>query len=576
MLKKRISMLLVAVMIITGIPCMPKAEVSAASKDTYTIDVNDSSYDPRGTGRVTMAKDQGSYGICYAYALASAVETSLIKTGQADSSVDISDMQIAFLTSCYKDQAGPNSSCYVYDEIIKNMNGGSGEPSQWRMHRYGFVDETEMPITLITDKSTFGTWYDRAINYKYKVKRAYEAPAGDIQGTKEIISKCGSVVTSYIVYDYYYNTTLPVYSYNNPTAEKYTNHGIQIVGWDDNYSKDNFLIKPSKNGAWLCKNSWGPFWSKDGYFWMSYETYTDEMQGLILTTDKNYDYCVNKEYNIMVGDSIDVKKDLAGYVDDDEEVRYVYGKDNYTEKDGVFTATESTESSIAGYSKIFAYVGINQVGEIKTVIKPTPTPTPTVQPTEEPTPAPTLQPTKAPTVQQSSQPVVKPYIVPSKPSNFSGFSVPKTGYNSSLRNVDYKAVSGSTSQFKYRTDSEGNATIVKGKNVKKIIIPNAIKIDGISYMVRKIDGKAFSNLKKLQTVTIQAANVKKLSKNTFFKCKKLKNVTITSLNLSNVSSGTIKKCSKVKVKVVGRSSKAQSKTAAAFKAAGIKFSYQRK
>ena len=37
MLKKRISMLLVAVMIITGIPCMPKTEVSAASKDTYTI-----------------------------------------------------------------------------------------------------------------------------------------------------------------------------------------------------------------------------------------------------------------------------------------------------------------------------------------------------------------------------------------------------------------------------------------------------------------------------------------------------------------------------------------------------------
>ena len=315
MLKKRISMLLVAVMIITGIPCMPKAEVSAASKDTYTIDVNDSSYDPRGTERVTMAKDQGSYGICYAYALASAVETSLIKTGQADSSVDISDMQIAFLTSCYKDQAGPNSSCYVYDEIIKNMHGGSGEPSQWRMHRYGFVDETEMPITLITDRSTFGTWYDRAINYKYKVKRAYEAPAGDIQGTKEIISKCGSVVTSYIVYDYYYNTTLPVYSYNNPTAEKYTNHGIQIVGWDDNYSKDNFLIKPSKNGAWLCKNSWGPFWSKDGYFWMSYETYTDEMQGLILTTDKNYDYCVNKEYP-GVGEESDYSVDVNASVTD--------------------------------------------------------------------------------------------------------------------------------------------------------------------------------------------------------------------------------------------------------------------
>ena len=310
------------------------------------------------------------------------------------------------------------------------------------------------------------------------------------------------------------------------------------------------------------------------------------MQGLILTTDKNYDYCVNKEYNIMVGDSIDVKKDLAGYVDDDEVVRYLYDDSYFQDnEDGTFTAKKATDTSW-GYNGISVNVGINRVGEFDVVIKPTPTPTPTVQPTEEPTPVPTVQPTatpvttvqptKTPTVQQSSQLVVKPYIAPSKPSNSSGFSVPKTEYNSSLRNVDYKAVRGSTSQFKYRTDNDGNATIVKGKNVKKITIPNAIKIDGISYTVRKIDGKAFSNLKKLQTVTIQAANVKKLSKNTFFKCKKLKKVTITSLNLSNVSSGTIKKCSKVKVKVVGRNSKAQSKTAAAFKAAGIKFSYQRK
>ncbi len=578
MLKKRISMLLVAVMIITGIPCMPKAEISAASKDTYTIDVNDSSYDPRGTGRVTMAKDQGSYGICYAYALASAVETSLIKTGQADSSVDISDMQIAYTCSCTNLQCSPykNSNRHTYYQILSDMNGGMEETSYYRAHRLGFVNETDMPIALLADNSTFDTWYNLANNYKYKIKRAYEVPAGDIQGVKEIISKCGSVVTSYLTSDYLYNTTLPVYSYNNVSDTLKDSHAIQIVGWDDNYSKDNFLIKPSKNGAWLCKNSWGSYWSKDGYFWMSYESLTQKFWGLTVTADANYDYYVNKEYNIMVGDSIDVKKDLAGYVDDDEEVRYLYDDSYFQDnEDGTFTAKKATDTSW-GYNGISVNVGINRVGEFDVVIKPTPTPTPTVQPTEEPTPVPTLQPTKAPTVQQSSQPVVKPYIVPSKPSNFSGFSVPKTEYNSSLRNVDYKAVSGSTSQFKYRTDSEGNATIVKGKNVKKITIPNAIKIDGISYTVRKIDGKAFSNLKKLQTVTIQAANVKKLSKNTFFKCKKLKNVTITSLNLSNVSSGTIKKCSKVKVKVVGRSSKAQSKTAAAFKAAGIKFSYQRK
>ena len=46
-----------------------------------------------------------------------------------------------------------------------------------------------------------------------------------------------------------------------------------IVGWDDNYSRDNFATttKPSNNGAWLIRNSWGDYFD---YFWMSYETYS--------------------------------------------------------------------------------------------------------------------------------------------------------------------------------------------------------------------------------------------------------------------------------------------------------------
>lgn len=68
-----------------------------------------------------------------------------------------------------------------------------------------------------------------------------------------------------------------------------TNHAIQVVGWDDNYSKDNFIDKPERDGALLCKNSWGSEtdykpgdvgYSKwgitnsegkhTGYFWISY------------------------------------------------------------------------------------------------------------------------------------------------------------------------------------------------------------------------------------------------------------------------------------------------------------------
>lgn len=41
--------------------------------------------------------------------------------------------------------------------------------------------------------------------------------------------------------------------------DKRSNHVVSIVGWDDNYSKDNFNEghRPPGDGAWIAKNSWG-------------------------------------------------------------------------------------------------------------------------------------------------------------------------------------------------------------------------------------------------------------------------------------------------------------------------------
>ena len=35
------------------------------------------------------------------------------------------------------------------------------------------------------------------------------------------------------------------------------NHAVTIVGWDDNYKKENFIDgpKPSRNGAWIVKTA---------------------------------------------------------------------------------------------------------------------------------------------------------------------------------------------------------------------------------------------------------------------------------------------------------------------------------
>lgn len=53
-------------------------------------------------------------------------------------------------------------------------------------------------------------------------------------------------------------------------GDKYADHEITIVGWDDNYSKDNFSVTPPGNGAFLVKNSWDVDWGDSGYFYISY------------------------------------------------------------------------------------------------------------------------------------------------------------------------------------------------------------------------------------------------------------------------------------------------------------------
>ena len=63
--------------------------------------------------------------------------------------------------------------------------------------------------------------------------------------------------------------------------EKYSGgfHGVLIIGWDDNYSKDNFYYeKPENDGAWLVLNSWGSSWGNNGTAWISYEDSLDLMR----------------------------------------------------------------------------------------------------------------------------------------------------------------------------------------------------------------------------------------------------------------------------------------------------------
>lgn len=83
---------------------------------------------------------------------------------------------------------------------------------------------------------------------------------------------------------------------NGETGAQYTfypadsNHEVLIVGYDDNYSKDNFVEKhkPPFDGAWIIKNSWGEGVYNDGYFYLSY--YDQSIESPVV-----YNYYLNDE-----------------------------------------------------------------------------------------------------------------------------------------------------------------------------------------------------------------------------------------------------------------------------------------
>lgn len=65
----------------------------------------------------------------------------------------------------------------------------------------------------------------------------------------------------------YYNRDTKAYCYPQDVAP---NHDVVIVGWDDDFPREDFSGYVPGDGAFLCENSWGPQFGEDGFFYVSY------------------------------------------------------------------------------------------------------------------------------------------------------------------------------------------------------------------------------------------------------------------------------------------------------------------
>nr|MCR5273112.1 Ig-like domain-containing protein [Lachnospiraceae bacterium] len=327
----------------------------------------DSYFNGFEAGYLPVLRDQGSEGACWAFGNIGAVEADLIKSGYANQSIDLSELQLAYFSSHSFDDP---KDCHDNDTVSYSgsnylSNGGNAAMAyRCLINKVGAVEEKYVPYrrgaTYVPDEKY-------AISQDYaQVKNVYNIPISDRAGIKAAIRAHGGVAASFYAsasdtycatYNSYYSTRSSV------------NHAVMIVGWDDNFPKEHFLegSQPSSDGAWLMRNSWGlNDYGYHGYFWISYEDagllYSNHVVAYDADTnvyDNSYSYAIapatRSYYGLSSGSTL-----AQNYnVDIGEEIKAVgielatSGVNvSVTVTAGGKTATGSVNTTYAGYYAI--------------------------------------------------------------------------------------------------------------------------------------------------------------------------------------------------------------------------------
>lgn len=230
-------------------------------------------------------RDQNPYGTCWAFSSIGLAEFDLINDGTADRNIDLSELQLAYYTfNSVTDPLGGTDGDYAkyYNENTSTsyLNyGGNYSMAARRLAQWvGAVNESDVPYTAQNINNVLTNGLDASYAYNADIAHLQSAYLINIKqnptDVKQQIMEHGAAGIMYYHSDLSlcWNEARSEYTYYD-TAYSGGGHAVMVVGWDDNYSKDNFVgnNKPSGDGAWLIRNSWGFYCS---YFWMSYETFS--------------------------------------------------------------------------------------------------------------------------------------------------------------------------------------------------------------------------------------------------------------------------------------------------------------
>ena len=262
--------------------------------NTINVTSLPSKFDLRDWGWVTPVRNQGHMGACWAFGTFGAIESAVLR--------------------------------YLGLEIDGSENNMQDTSLQY--YRYGtkgMVEGGSILSGALYALSWFGVIYSEddsydefgkispiiAINNSIHLQDVVFIPprknVTDNNLLKEAIIKYGAVGISY-----YAEQSTP--EYNPATGAQYgnvnkgVNHGVTLIGWDDNYSASNFLITPPGDGAWIFKNSWGGDQGNDGYYYASYYdvNFATHIESVAFVLENAVEY--NMNYQMDIGGVVTFKQ----------------------------------------------------------------------------------------------------------------------------------------------------------------------------------------------------------------------------------------------------------------------------
>lgn len=255
------------------------------------------SFDLRGNGRSALVKDQGSDATCWAQASLTALESSLLPEEKKQYSVEHMVSKNAF--SIEPSLGGEYTMAVAY--LLSWMGPVEKQTVDKHVQEVHFFDQDDI------DDIKWAIYQNGGVS----------------------TSIYANISTSNLTKSSYYNRKKNAYCYQ---GQEKPNHDVVIIGWNDNYSKDNFATDVPGDGAFICQNSWGATFGEQGVFYVSYYDTNVGNQAVSYVKVEDTDY-----FDVIY------QSDLCGWVG-----QVGFGKEKIHAAN-VFEAEGDEEISAAGF-----------------------------------------------------------------------------------------------------------------------------------------------------------------------------------------------------------------------------------